>query len=51
MSNLEIAIHNLKVAMNWEWEYKKYRWRPKTRDMNLYYNEKKSKFIIKYASR
>lgn len=51
MSNYEIAKHNLEVAINWEWEYKKYKWRPRTRDINLIYSEKKHKFIIKYASR
>jgi len=48
---IETAIHNLKVAINWEWEYKKYIGRPATREIILGYNEKKHKFIIKYENR
>ena len=48
MNNSEIASHNLKVSISWEWEIKKYKWRPITREMNLIYSEKKHKFIIKY---
>lgn len=51
MTNLEKACHNIKVAISWEWEYKKYRWRPRTRDVVLYYDTKSLKFKTKYANR